>query len=221
MKKRTLIFAVAVLAAGLTACAPKTGETKPSAGIEETEGVTEDSDKEQAEDGSSGNGSAVPGGGLETDGTVQISDELLNQIYTAVKQEYGENYIPSMMFDEAMLVGTFGINKELYDSYVAEGPMISAHVETFIGVKAKEGKAQDVAKALESYRKKQIEESLQYPMNMPKLEASQVLVHGDYVFFVMLGSPDMEAEEQGEEAALQSAKENNQIAVDIIAGFFK
>ncbi len=31
----------------------------------------------------------------------------------------------------------------------------------------------------------------------------------------------MEAEEQGADAALKSAKENNQIAVDVIAGFFK
>ena len=88
-------------------------------------------------------------------------------------------------------------------------------------IKAKEGKAGDVAKELEAYRKKQIEEAVQYPMNMTKLEASQVITHGDYVFFVMLGGADMEAEEQGADAALKSAKENNQIAVDVIAGFFK
>lgn len=67
--------------------------------------------------------------------------------------------------------------------------MISVHVETFVGIKAKEGKAGDVAKELEAYRKKQIEEAVQYPMNMTKLEASQVITHGDYVFFVMLGEP--------------------------------
>ena len=53
--------------------------------------------------------------------------------------------------------------------------MISVHVETFVGIKAKEGKAGDVAKELEAYRKKQIEEAVQYPMNMTKLEASQVI----------------------------------------------
>ena len=50
MKKRTLIFAAAALAAGLTACAPKAGETQPPATIEETqemtqEPATEDSDE--------------------------------------------------------------------------------------------------------------------------------------------------------------------------------
>ena len=78
-----------------------------------------------------------------------------------------------------------------------------------------------LSEELEAYRKKQIEEAVQYPMNMTKLEASQVITHGDYVFFVMLGGADMEAEEQGADAALKSAKENNQIAVDVIAGFFK
>ena len=120
---------------------------------------------------------------------LQSSDELLGKVYTAVKEAYGEKYVPGMMFDEAMLEGTFGISKDQYDSYVAEGPMISVHVETFVGIKAKEGKAGDVAKELEAYRKKQIEEAVQYPMNMTKLEASQVITHGDYVFFVMLGEP--------------------------------
>ena len=224
MKKRTLIFAAAALAAGLTACAPKAGGTKPPATIEETqemtqEPATEDSDEpETQEPGGTENGETSDGGAGET---AQISDELLGKVYTAVKEAYGEKYVPGMMFDEAMLEGTFGISKDQYDSYVAEGPMISVHVETFVGIKAKEGKAGDVAKELEAYRKKQIEEAVQYPMNMTKLEASQVITHGDYVFFVMLGGADMEAEEQGADAALKSAKENNQIAVDVIAGFFK
>lgn len=232
MKKRILIFTAAALAAGLTACAPKAEETKPPVSIEETQGTqeteepqTQDSEESQTQNSgaeeTADSGPEPSDADMEAGETVQISDELLAKIYTAVKREYGENYIPSMMFDEAMLNGTFGIRMDQVDSYVAEGPMISAHVETFIGIKAKEGKAADVEKALGNYRKKQIEESLQYPMNMPKLEASQVITHGDYVFFIMLGSPDMEAEEQGEEAALESAKKNNQIAVDTIAGFFE
>ena len=62
MKKRTLIFAAAALAAGLTACAPKAGETQPPATIEETqemtqEPATEDSDEpETQEPGGTENG---------------------------------------------------------------------------------------------------------------------------------------------------------------------
>lgn len=216
MKKRTMIFAAAALAAGLTACAPKTETTAPETTIEETQETTQESVPAESEGNDE---TASEETGAETN--AEISDELLSKVYAAVKEAYGEKYVPSMMFDETMMEGTFGITKDQYDSYVAEGPMISAHVEMFVGIKAKEGKAADVAKALEDYRKSQLDGALQYPMNMPKIEASEVVTHGDYVFFIMLGSPEMEAEEQGEEAALESAKENNQIAVDTIAGFFK
>lgn len=221
MRKRTMIFAAAALAAGLTACAPKTEATTPETTIEETTiEETQEAAPETVPAESEENDETVSGEtGTEAD--AEISDELLGKIYAAVKEAYGEKYVPSMMFDETMMEGTFGITKDQYDSYVAEGPMISAHVEMFVGVKAKEGKAADVAKALEDYRESQLNGAVQYPMNMPKIEASEVVTHGDYVFFIMLGSPEMEAEEQGEEAALKSAKENNQIAVDTIAGFFE
>lgn len=152
--------------------------------------------------------------------TTAVKEISLDEIHAAVKEAYGENYIPSAPFDEQGMKELFGVNSDLYDSFIAEGPMISVHVETFVAVKAKEGKGEDVAKHLNDYRESQLNDALQYPMNLPKLEASQVVRHGDYVFFVMLGSPSMEAEEKGEDAALESAKENNQIAIDIINGFF-
>ena len=40
-------------------------------------------------------------------------------------------------------------------------------------------------KALTSYRDYLINDSLQYPMNVPKVNASSVLREGDYVFFVI------------------------------------
>lgn len=145
----------------------------------------------------------------------------LEKIHTAVKEAYGENYIPSAPFDEQGMKELFGINSDLYENFIAEGPMISVHVDTFVAVKANEGKGEEVEKHLNDYRESQLNDAVQYPMNLPKIEASQVVRHGDYVFFVMLGSPSQEAEEKGEDAALESAKENNQIAIDIIDGFFK
>ena len=58
-------------------------------------------------------------------------------------------------------------------------------------------------------------------MNISKVQASEVVRHGDYVFFVMLGTASEEAQEQGEEAALQSAQEENKKAVDAINAFFE
>lgn len=156
--------------------------------------------------------------GQETEAAVNVSlDDVLNKI----KEAYGEGYIPNTPMDDQMLNDVIGLSPELCESYVAEMPMISTFVETFIGVKAKEGKGDDVEKALTEYRERLVGDTMQYPMNVSKIQASQVVRHGDYVFFVMLGGPDDVAMEQGDEAALKSAEENNKIAIDVIDGFFK
>ena len=156
--------------------------------------------------------------GQETEAAVNVSlDDVLNKI----KEAYGEGYIPNTPMDDQMLNDVIGLSPELCESYVAEMPMISTFVETFIGVKAKEGKCDDVEKALTEYRERLVGDTMQYPMNVSKIQASQVVRHGDYVFFVMLGGPDDAAMEQGDEAALKSAEENNKIAIDVIDGFFK
>ncbi len=97
--------------------------------------------------------------------------------------------------------------------------MISAHVDTFIAIKAKEGKGEEVEKALTSYRDYLINDSLQYPMNVPKVNASSVLREGDYVFFVMLGQIKDDMAE--EEDMLKQAQESNQLAIDAIKKFFE
>ena len=156
--------------------------------------------------------------GQETEAAVNVSlDDVLNKI----KEAYGEGYIPNTPMDDQMLNDVIGLSPELCESYVAEMPMISTFVETFIGVKAKEGKGDDVEKALTEYRERLVGDTMQYPMNVSKIQASQVVRHGDYVFFGMLGGPDDAAMEQGDEAALKSAEENNKIAIDVIDGFFK
>lgn len=99
--------------------------------------------------------------------------------------------------------------------------MISVHVDTFVAIRAKEGKGGDVEKLLGDYRTRLVDDSMQYPMNISKVQASEVVRHGDYVFFVMLGTASEEAQEQGEEAALQSAQEENKKAVDAINAFFE
>lgn len=182
----------AVIMAASLALASLTGCSSPSAGKEPTS--------------------------QETEAAVSMSlDDVLNK----VKEAYGEDYIPSTAMDEQMLNDIIGLSPELYESYVAEMPMISTFVETFIGVKAKEGQGDGVEKALTEYRDRLVNDTMQYPMNVSKIQASQVVRHGDYVFFVMLGGPDDAALEQGDEAALKSAEENNKIAIDVIDGFFQ
>ena len=213
MKKKTYVLAVVLAALSLSACAPAsesgeqaTADMEESAQQDTTEAPETEEDTQDSEEAESSQAEA--------------SDEKLNEIYAAVKEAYGERYIPSMELDSEMLENIYGISRDWYEACIAEGPMISAHVETFMGFKAVSGQEEDIAAALYDYRDQQLTDGMQYPMNLPKLEASQVLEEDGYVFFVMLGSADTEAEEQGEEAALESAKANNQIGVDVIEGFF-
>ena len=61
--------------------------------------------------------------------------------------------VPNTPADDQMMSDVVqDFSPELCESYVAEMPMISTFVETFIGAKAKEGKGDEVETALNAYR---------------------------------------------------------------------
>lgn len=160
---------------------------------------------------------AQPDPSAQADNT---ADQTLTDIHNALKKAYGDRYIPSQVYGSTDLNEMFGVKKDWYEFAIAEGPTYSTNVETFIGIKAKPGKAAEVKKALDSYRTNALN-GMQYPMNMPTVQASQVVENGDYVFYVMLGSAPMEAQEQSDQAALDAAQKANQIGIDIINNYFK
>lgn len=154
----------------------------------------------------------------------------LNALHTEIKEAYGENYIPAPPMEGTDLNARYGLTEDMYTELIAEFPMISVNVDEFVAVHAAEGKAADVKAALDAYQKMLQDNSMQYPMNVSKIQASQVIAHGDYVFFVMLstmedvsGDGEVTAGDaaQAEEEALNKAKEDNQKAVDIISSYFE
>lgn len=160
-------------------------------------------------------------GGTTTESGQVKNDVSIDTIRTAVVNAYGEeNYIPmAQQLDETALADLVGLKKDMYDEVVAEQPMVSFSVDTFIAVKAKDGKVEDVKKALEAYRQAKVDDVMQYPTNVPKIEASEVVTYGNYVFYIMLGEMPMDAET--DEAMLKAAKENNQKAIQAIEGVLK
>lgn len=145
----------------------------------------------------------------------EIKDVPVAEIESAVAEAYGENYIPSMEYSQEELKSVFGVEPELCQEFVAKGPMISVHIDTFVAVKAQEGKTGEVQQALEAYKEKLLNETLQYPMNLPKIQAAQIKTYGDYVFYLMLGMVD-DPEIDTEEEQLQAFEEQNEIAVKAI-----
>lgn len=151
-----------------------------------------------------------------SDNAAASSIVALSTILDAVKSAYGENYLPSMDLTAEDLKTRFGLNSEDYTEAIGQVAMMSTQVDTFVAVHAKEGKAESIVSALNAYRDDLVNNSLQYPMNIPKVNASKVYQKGDYVFFIMLGAfapDDLLADEP---AAVTFHEEQNQIAIDAI-----
>jgi len=157
--------------------------------------------------------------GCSTGKKAGLGDEFLGNAHAAVKKAYGENYIPQMEIEKDFLKDIYGIPMDSVEDYIAEGPMMSSHVDNFIGLRVKADSVDKVATALKDYHKVLIENSIQYPMNVAKVQAAEVLVIEDHVFFLMLGAFDDDSET--EEDALKFAKEQVQIGVNAIKGLVK
>lgn len=214
MKKQLMILfmTASLAAASMTGCASSNGNETTA---QESSAASAESDSEISEETEAPSAEA-PDSSQEENAPALQADETLTSVLNDIKEAYGDNYVPNSELDAQMLEDIVGLTPDLYDSAVAEMPMINTFVETFIGVKASEGNGDQAEQILNEYRDRLVSDTMQYPMNIAKIQASEVVRHGDYIFFVMLGAPDDAAMEQGDEAALQSAIENNQIAVSAI-----
>lgn len=147
------------------------------------------------------------------------ADVKIADVVSKVKEAYGDDYVPSMEIDEETLSTLYGITMDNVVEFFGEMPMMSTHVDSFVAIQAKEGKGADVAAEMKAYREQTVNSEAMYPMNVAKVQSSEVVVQGDYVFFVMLGAynEDMDASEAD---ALKFAQEQNKIGVDAINAFF-
>ena len=152
-------------------------------------------------------------------GTGETGNVDIKEVHEKVKSELGEDYFPSMELTLDDLVGRTGVNPDNVDEFIAEIPMMSVHVDTFIAVKANESDGEAVEASLEGYHNEILEQSANYPMNVAKVNASKVIRNGDYVFFVMLGAMDDDNDMDSSDAAKFAEKEN-QRAIDVINSFF-
>lgn len=151
--------------------------------------------------------------GEETNGWTPEMDAVRKAVVAAL----GESYWPDMALDSEMLETVFGLTPDMYDDYLAEMPMISTNVDTLVVVKAKEGQADAVEEALTAYRENLVGDTMQYPMNLGKIQASRVEKIGNYVCFVQLGADTMDTMEEGDEAVIAQCQEINELVIEIIS----
>lgn len=146
-------------------------------------------------------------------------EPAVEEILKAVQEAYGEDYLPDTDVDEEMLSQYMGMDLDSVESFAAQMPMIGAHPDRVIIAKAKEGRGDDLEAELTRMRTALVEDTMTYPMNMAKTQASQVVRHGDYVALFLVGAVD-ERTDATEEEALAFAEEETQKAVDAFEGCF-
>lgn len=210
MKKGKILLFIMAIGLLLTSCGNRNNKT-PETGT-----------SEPVESGTEGSNMAGNNGEVASPGEGTIVDENgwsqeMAAIKLAVVDTLGEKYWPNTRVSPEVLDGTFGITEDMYDDYLGEMPMISTNVDTLIIVKAKEGKVKDVEDALNAYRDRLVNDSLQYPMNRGKIQASRIEVIGNYACFVQLGADIVSAADVGEEEVIEQCREQNELAIEVIS----
>lgn len=222
MKKSLVYLLTGMLMLGVAACGKDGNGGQGSSSVQNSSDMQSSSGGQDNSSESQDNSSDlatddVSGGSAEGQpGTEDGWSEEMEGLKAAAVEVLGDNYWPNMALDAEMLEAAFGITGEMYEDYLAEMPMMSAHVDTFVVVKAKADQVDAVKSALNTYRDVQISNTMQYPMNLGKVQASYVEQIGDYVLFVQLGGDDTEAMDKSEEAAITFCQDANQQVIDAI-----
>ena len=214
MKKSVLYLCAGLLMASLTAC----GNDDMGGSSQESSGIQSSQPSASPEAGTEASPSPdISGGHDYSEGWT----EEMEAVKKAVVDELGDDYLPSMALTPDLLEMETGITRDMYDDYLAEVPMISVNVDTLLIIRAKNDTVDKVEEALDSYREKLVSNTMQYPMNVPKIQASRVVKIGSYVCFVQLGADVFEAMEEdaageSDETAIKYCQGENDRIIEIL-----
>ena len=212
MKSRKLIAITLTLSAllALASCGGNGDDTSTSG---DSSNPTESTSSNESSDSTSDSTSDESSDESVSTGTVTAAE-----IGAAVEKEFGDDFIPNMEIDGSILDATYGVKSDWYSEMYGKVPMISANVDTFIAIKAKDGHAADIEKALNDYAEYYKNDAFKYPKDIQKVNALKVYTKGDYVFFIMLGVPTDEVENMEDADQLKYYTEQNDRAVKVIDG---
>jgi hypothetical protein len=211
MKKLTVLLLIMTMSVSMIACGNTNNTESSSAPESSQETVVEESTEEVIEESVE---EVLPEEEIFAEPTMS---EEMTAIRQAVVDAVGENYFPQMQIPAEYMEG-FGLSADMYEEFFGEMPMISTNVDTLIVVKAAEGQLEAVEGVMNAYRDNLVNDTMQYPMNVGKIQASEVKTIGNYVCFVQLGGDVMAALEQGDEAVIKHCQEQNATAIAALEG---
>ncbi len=210
MKKNKILTVCSLLAVSvvlLTACGKKNnGNTG-----ENTESTTPQTSSQAGNNTENGPEENTP-----AESTEPAQESSLMYLRDAVAEALGEDYWPDSVMEPEYVQDLYGLKPDMYEDIFVETPMIGTNVDTLIIVQAKEDRVEDVEKVLSNYREGEINNTMQYPMNIGKVQASRIETIDNYVFFIQLGGSSVDAEEEGEEKVMELSREQNEKALEAI-----
>lgn len=149
-------------------------------------------------------------------GTSYRNDVPAQTLVEAVASEFGEDYWANADLVPEYLDDWFGVSEDMYDDFYGQTPMISVNVDTLLVIKAKEDQIENVENSLDTYKEAMVQDTMQYPINIPKIQAARIETFGNYVCYVQLGADKGSGED--EEAAVKACQEMNDRALAVIEG---
>lgn len=215
MKKLSVMLLIMTMSISMIACGNNDANNESSTPSTQ-ESVSEESTQESTEESQTEESSEDVSVEDEIGGEAVMSEEMTG-IRQAVVDAIGDNYFPQMQIPAEYLEG-FGLTADMYEEFFGEMPMISTNVDTLIVIKAKEGQVEAVEGVLNAYRENLVNDTMQYPMNLGKIQASEVKTIGNFVCFVQLGGDVMDALEQGDEEVIKHCQAQNAIAIEALEG---
>ena len=217
MKKFYVWLCIGVLAFGTVGCGSKDAGNAGSGSQTEESSTPSDTPVPEAEPTSEPQDVPADGNASGGHDYAEGWTDGMEAVKKAVTDLLGEDYFPNMPLDPEMLEQMVGITPDMYEDYLAEVPMISANVDTLIVVKAAEGQADTVEATLNAYRDTKVGDTMQYPQNVGKIQASKVGRAGDYVIFTLLGGELGDLLDQGDDVVIAHCQEINDSVIEAIS----
>ena len=208
-----------MLAATFTACS-SSDDGQPDDSSSSSSSTTPEEQENEGDQSEDNSGNEGDNSGEDDGSDSSDAESVTQQIANEIKAAYDPDSIPFIdMLPEELINDRYGLDPDSYTEITAQVPMISTFVDTVVVVKAADGKAGDVEAALNAYHNSLVEESIQYPMNVAKVNAGKVVANGDYVAFIMLGAID-DREDASDSERAEFAEQQTQIGVDAFNAYF-
>lgn len=216
MKKFFVWLCIGALAFGTVSCGSRDAGNDDTGSRTEEPSTPSDTPEPEAESTSEPQDVPVDGDVSGSHNYAEGWTDEMETVKKAVTDLLGEDYFPNMPLDPEMFEQMVGITPEMYEDYLAEVPMISANVDTLIVVKAAGGQADTVEEKLNAYHDTKVGDTMQYPQNVGKIQASKVGRVGDYVIFTLLGGDVSELLDQGDDVVIAHCQEVNDSVISAI-----